>query len=158
ENDPTRLEARTKWKQAQALERDKDFEQALMLYEEAQQVLNDVTLANKIKELKTAWAVKSEAHTEARRFIYTQWPEVDESRMKERIAAARKAFETCRQAGDYLTPQKLLHVAINHDTKLKSILAGLNPDVNEEDKPLADEALKRITELADLMRDVGEFL
>src|SRR5262249_28323991 len=128
------------------------------LYEEAQQGLNDPGLAKHIDKLKKVWTPKSDEHKKAREFIYNDWPEFDADRMKEHIARARAAFDLCKKEGDYLTPQKLLRVALNHDKKLKEILADLHPDVNEDQKQPYADAVAAINDLAKLMKDVSAFL
>src|SRR5262249_8159965 len=91
-------------------------------------------------------------------FIYGQWPEFDADRMKEQIAKARAAFETCQKAGDNLTPQKLLRVALGHDAKLKEILESLQPEVNLDQRQPFDTALAAANDLSQLMKDVTKFL
>src|SRR5438445_2465951 len=71
ENDPDRLAARQKWEQAKGCERDTDYDKAIKLFEQAQQVLNDPGLATHIKKLKEVWKPKSEEHKKARDFIYS---------------------------------------------------------------------------------------
>jgi hypothetical protein len=158
ENDPARREFKAKWEQAKALEREKEYDRAIKLYEEAQQGLQDPGLGAYLDKLKAAWKPKSEAHEQARAFIYGQWPEFDADRMKEQIAKARAAFETCQKAGDNLTPQKLLRVALSHDGKLKEILEGLDPGVNLDQKQPYENALAATADLAQLMKDITRFL
>jgi hypothetical protein len=158
ENDPKRQEFVAKWEQGKALEREKEYGEAIKLYEEAQKGLNDPGLAKYLEKLKAGWEEKGAAHKEARHFIYKEWPEFDATRMKKQIEGARKAFETCRDVNDSLAPQKLLRVALSHDAKLKAILADLHPDVNEEQQKPYEDALAAINDLARLMGDVTKFL
>jgi hypothetical protein len=159
ERDPARREYKAKWEQAKALEHDMEFERALQLYEEAQKGLNDSALAKKIESLKKAWEVKSPEHKKARDFIYSaEWRDFELESLKAKIANAGQAFEACKRAGDMLTPQKLLRVAISHDTKLKKLLDDLHPDVNDDERQPHQEALSAITELGKLMKAVTQYL
>src|SRR5262249_10178416 len=147
ENDPARREFKAKWEQAKGLEREKDYDRAIKLYEEAQRGLQDPGLGAYLDKLKAAWKPKSEAHEQARAFIYGQWPEFDADRMKAQIAKARAAFETCQKAGDNLAPQKLLSVALSHNARLKEILDSLNPSVNSDQTQPYQDALNATTDL-----------
>ena len=78
--------------------------------------------------------------------------------MKEKVAKAQTAFETCKANNDYLTPKKLLRVAIGHSTKLTEILADLNPDVNADQVEAHKEALAASQALAKLIEAVKQYL
>jgi hypothetical protein len=158
DNDPEVREFLSKLEQAKAQEQQFEYGEAIKLYEEAQQGLKKEDLAKQIQKLKDDWQVKSDEHQKARQFIYQDWPEFDQARMKEKIKKAKEAFETFKKVGDRLSPRKLLRVAINHDKKLKDILAGLHPDVDEEDKEPAKDALDATTELAALIKEVTRFI
>jgi hypothetical protein len=158
ENDPVRREFLSKWEQAKGFERDTEYDRAIQLYEEAQQGLKDDGLGKHLEKLKKDWAPKSKEHETARAFIYKEWPDFDIDHAKDQIASARAAFDTCKKENDYLTPQKLLRVALGHDKKLKEFLASLNPTANEDQRQPHAEALAASNELAKLMKDVTSFL
>jgi tetratricopeptide (TPR) repeat protein len=158
ETDPNRREQLAKIAQAQALEREAEFGKALALFREAQEVLKQPMLQERIDRLAAAWKIKDNEHEMARRFIYEVWPEFDQTRMKERIAKAREAFDVYKRAGDVMTPRKFLKDAITHLAKLNQLQAGLNTEVNEDDRKQAEE-LGSLVELLDkLMGDVGDYL
>jgi hypothetical protein len=156
--DPARQGLMEKVVQAQSLERDTEFEKAIKLYEEAQEGLNDPSLKRQIEKLKAAWEIKSPEHKAARDYIYKDWPQFDQDRMKEKIDKAKKAFETCKANSDNLTPRKLLKVAIAHSTKLSQILEDLHGDVNEEQKEPQRLALEASKELGNLIDAVKKYL
>jgi hypothetical protein len=156
--DPERQGLMEKVVQAQSLERDSEFEKAIQLYDEAQQGLKDPKLERQIEKLKAAWEIKSPEHKEARAYIYKDWPQFDQDRMKEKIEKAQKAFDTCKANNDNLTPRKLLKVAIAHSTKLSQILEDLHGDVNEEQKEPQRLALEASTALGKLIDAVKRYL
>ena len=158
ERDPNRREYLQKVEQARSMERNYEYEKALKLYEQAQEGLNDPKLAQQIAKLRAAWETKSPEHKAARDFIYKDWPEFDQDHMKEKVAKARTAFETCKANNDNLTPLKLLRVAIGHSTKLTAILADLNPDVNADQVEAHKEALAASQELAKLIDAAKQYL
>jgi hypothetical protein len=161
-NDPKRQDFLKLVEQARVLEADNNYEQAIKLYEEAQEGLSDANLAKKIEKLKGAWKVKSPEHEKARQFIYKEWPasfDVNQLRdLKERIGRARQLFEVCRQAKDPLTVKKLLATAIGHQDKLQKILKELHGDVNEEQAKPQEEGLAALNALAPLLDEASTYL
>ncbi len=159
ENDPKRKELQAKVSQAQLLEGEAEFGKALALYDEVLAAgLDDPDLKKYADKLREAWKLKGDRHKQARAFIEETWPGVDPLRMKDRLAEARQAFEACRTAGDSLTPQKLIKVAVVHAAKLKERLGTLNPDVNEDDRAVARVIADTATDLNKLVKDVNAFL
>jgi hypothetical protein len=158
EKNPERRDSLQKVEQARSLERDSEYEKALKLYEEAQKELKDDKLARQIEKLRAAWETKSPEHKSAREFIYNDWPNFDQDHMKEKVAKAQTAFDTCKSNNDNLTPRKLLRVAIGHSTKLTAILADLNPDVNADQVDAHKEALAASQALAKLIELVKQYL
>jgi hypothetical protein len=157
-NDPVRREHLEKVEQARNLVRDTEFDKAIKLYEEAQVALKDDKLAQELAKLKAAWEIKGPEHEKARDYIYKDWPQFDEERMKEKIERAQKAFEVCKENKDNLTPRKLLRVAIGHSTKLNEILENLNADVNTDQRERQNAAVAANSELAKLIDAVKEYL
>jgi hypothetical protein len=161
-NDPKRLEALNLVVRARGLEAEHDYEQAIKVYEEAQEVLNDANLGKKIERLKTAWKVKGDEHREARAFAYKEWPaafDVNQLReFKDRIGRAGQMFEVCRKAEDPLTVKKLLATAIVHQEKLKDILSQLHGDVNEEQAEPQRQGQEALTALVVFLEKVSDYL
>jgi hypothetical protein len=158
-NDPKLKELQGKVTQAQLLEGEAEYGKALALYEEVLAGgLDDADLRNHYEQLKEKWKVKGAKHKQGRAFIEETWPQLDPLKMKDRLGEARQAFEACRDAGDTLTPQKLLKVAVVHAAKLKERLTTLNPDLHEDDRNTAKVIADTAAELNKLAKDVNAFL
>jgi hypothetical protein len=159
ENDPKRKELQAKVSQAQVFEGEAEFGKALELYDQVlASGLDDADLKSHYEKLKQAWDVKSDKHKQAREFIYDTFPGIEPLKLAEHMDDARQAFETCRAAGDTLSPLKLLNVALEDAGKLKEKLNSLQPDVNDDDRTIA----RHIAEVADglnkLVKDVKAYL
>jgi hypothetical protein len=159
QNDPKRKEQQAKVSQAQLLEGEAEFGKALELYDQLlNEGLDDADLRKHRDTLKTAWEPKSEKHRQARAFIYDEWPNLDLARMRDGVDQARQAFETCRDAGDVLSPQKLLKAALAHAANLTKTLTDLKPDVFEDDRNTAKNLADAGDKLKKLVQDVNSYL
>lgn len=120
-----------------------DFPEAIKVYEEALAKNNDAELRKVVDELKQGWAIKSPEHEKARKFIYEVWPNLPTAqKMKDRLSDARKAFDVCSEAGDKLTPRRLLLANNVLDARLNRQLKTLRPD-NEDDRA-AIQAIEQV--------------
>jgi hypothetical protein len=166
ENDPGRKEILELVKQAQLLEAEREFGKALEIYEKvlakiAAAGLKDPKLTDyvqHVERLKEDWAVKGEAHAEARKFIYETWPSLEPDDLKRGVGKAREALDVCRKAGDKLAPQKLAMVAQVHQGKLIQKKSELNPDLNTDDVKTAQAIEAVLEDLAKLLEEVNEVL
>jgi tetratricopeptide (TPR) repeat protein len=152
--DPTLKKARQQVEQAKLLEQEGDVDEALALYEKAQEVLKSEALKKYLAELKEQWKLKSAEHRDARHFIYEVWPDLDLAGLESRIGDARKYFEVCssKEVNDYHAARKLLKTTELHANKLLKRLGELRADINVEDEELA----KRIKALAPKLVDLGK--
>jgi hypothetical protein len=152
---------------AELREADADFAKAIELYDELlakikaagikDPKLNDYK--NHADKLKAAWKVTDAEHKAARKFIYERWPRLDTTEDLIRgVAQARDALQACCKAGDKLSPQKLLKVALNHDVKLKLRRAELNPSISSDDAQEAQEIEAVLDDLAKLLEEGREAL
>src|SRR5262249_37920292 len=90
-------------------EKEGEFAQATPLYEQVVQASPDQTKVKAhLDQLKEAWTEKGEKHKNARKFIYEIWPTLDVAQLQKNLDAAKGALAACREAGDKLTPQRLL--------------------------------------------------
>jgi hypothetical protein len=126
-----------------------EFDEALKTYEEMLTKFGNRDEIRKEKEqLEAQWKIKGEDHRHAREFIYGTWAEmktVDDLRAN--LPKARAAFDVCKQAGDRLTPQKLLLAA----TQAASIMAKAVADIDKDSD--ADKLnLKPLQQLNDELR------
>lgn len=146
--------------QAQALEDQAEYAQAIELYKKALELVGkQPDLAKHLQELERVWTPKNKDHSQARAFIYETWPKLDTVRkIKSNLEQARKAFQACREAGDHLTPGKLLLTSIAHVQLLEKELAALNPQGGED----AREKIKQIEEVAGalekFLKEVSDFV
>src|SRR5437773_7070271 len=150
-NSPEKQQLKAKIQQAQLLENDGEFEKAIQLYESiAQKNGEQSAVASHLKKLKERWQTKDENHRRARNFIYGAWPNYRTSaEMKAHMDEARKAFQTCRDAGDKLSPVKLLKANIAHTAQLNKEKEGLEPEKNEDDRA-------KFQIIADVADDLGK--
>jgi hypothetical protein len=159
EKDPKRKELEEKVQQANLLEREAEFGKAIELYQAALDGgLDDDKLREHLNELKKGWLCKDARHQKARDFIYQTWPQFDLATFSTRIDEARDALKVCRDAGDSLTPRRLLRVAVDHLGKVREKLVKLNPDEKEIDRKPAEQLGKAAEKLAALIRDVSAML
>jgi tetratricopeptide (TPR) repeat protein len=155
ENDPKRQEARALVAQGRLREDNAEYGQAIELYEKALELTGaekPPELVQSLEALKTAWAPKGDAHVQARTFIYSTWPTLKSyADIQPQLAQARKAFETCRAAGDRLSPWKLLLSNVTLSALLLSEQAGLRTQIAEE-----NDRIGKIKDLLDQIRILSE--
>jgi hypothetical protein len=146
--------------QAQLSENAGEFEKAIQLYEAiVQKEGEQSSVSSHLKKLKESWQVKDESHRQARNFIYAVWPKCNTSdKMKANMDQARKALQTCRAAGDKLSPLKLLKANIAHTAQLNKESEGLEPEKNEEDRTRFQTIADVADELKKLTEEVNAFL
>jgi hypothetical protein len=157
--DPKIKEMQIKVENAKIAEDNADFGQALTLYEEVLAAgLKDAMLAEHVAKLKAAWEVKDDKLRQARAFVYDKWPSLNLAKNKDALTEARKAFEICKGANDRLGPAKMLKVAETHIADLQKTVAGLQPDVNEDDKRTNEAIIKITDKLTKLITDVAAYL
>jgi tetratricopeptide (TPR) repeat protein len=162
EKDPRQAAWKDMVRRADLLEREAEFDKAIELY---QRVLKDAdaknvpVVAKKLEKLQAHWALKDEAHRKARAFIYDVWPKQETAaQIKARLEEARKAFLTCKEAGDILTPQKLLKtyvVLTNHVVKEGD---SLQPDAREDDLRKAKTIIALTDDLHKFNEDVKDYV
>jgi tetratricopeptide (TPR) repeat protein len=132
--------------QARLFEQDAEFEQALSLYEKVLEARPDQdNVKRRLDKLKAAWAPKNERHAKARAFLLQTWPRLDVANLVDQLKQAEEALAVCREAGDRLTPLRLIHVTPVHVAKLKERLETLRRQ-NTEDSRNQLKAIARVAE------------
>jgi tetratricopeptide (TPR) repeat protein len=132
---------------AQLLETEADFEQAIKVYEKVVKDYPEQTkIASHLEGLKKAWQPRSEEHVRARKFVYETWPTVETGELKDKLPQARKELDVLKQAGDRLTPQRLLRANERHTDKLRKHLDSLKSRRDSEDTRAAVKAIGQIAE------------
>jgi len=159
-NSPENQRLRAQVAQAQLLENDGEFEQAIQLYESIMQKGGDQSaLAAHWKKLKASWEVKDQRHQGARDFIYRDWAKYATAKeMKQHLADARQAFQICRNADDKLSPLKLLKTNIAHTVQLNKESEGLEAEKNEDDRAKIQTIADVAEELKKLTDEINTFL
>jgi hypothetical protein len=162
ETDPKRREWRDMVTRADLLEKEAEFDKAIELY---QRVLQDADaknvpkVAKKLEKLQTHWALKDEAHRKARAFIYDVWPKQETAtQIKTQLDEARKAFLTCKEAGDILTPQKLLKTHVVLSNHLIKEADSLQPDAREDDLRRAKTIIALTDDLHKFNEEINDYL
>jgi hypothetical protein len=159
ENDPKHQRWKELAEQARLLESDHEYGKAIELYEKIlSEGADDAVLRAKLEKLKAAWATKGDAHAKARKFIYEDWPDVqDTADLKAKLPQAHQALQACREAGDYLTPRMLLKVNAAHATRLEKEVEKLRPE-REDDRQAAKMLDEVINDLNKLNKEAQDYL
>jgi tetratricopeptide (TPR) repeat protein len=164
--DPQRAAWAERVEQAGLLEKIADFDQAIKIYERVLKELPEggqkPELQKHYESLKTVWN-KASDNTElakARKFIYEVWPGVNSVKgLSDNVEEARSAFDVCKNAGDYLTPQKLLVSFPKQAPLLAARLDQLKQLENHED---AVAEAKRVDDLVQKLKqletDIAKFV
>jgi hypothetical protein len=127
---------RTVLERARLLESQAEFDQALQLY---RKVLKESPDQPKVKRyldgLEQAWKINSPEHQQARDYIYNEWSKkLDTAALKAGLPKAREALAVLQNAGDHLTPQKLLQANLVHVAALKARLEVLRQRESEDNR------------------------
>jgi predicted DNA-binding antitoxin AbrB/MazE fold protein len=148
EQDPKRREAQQTWERGRLLEKEAEFQQAITAYESVVAQFDDPKLRGELQKLKDAWQLHDEQHRRADSFIYVTWPKLQKAKeIRDNLAKAKEAFETCRNYRDVLRPRKLLKVNLAHTAKIENELEGLRSE-SEDDRKTAEI----IADLADKLK------
>jgi hypothetical protein len=160
EKDPKRRKWRELAEKARLLESQAEFGEALAIFGRAlAEGCDDPQIKEHVESLRSSWATKDEAHAKARAFIYEQWPKLTKrEELRARLSRARTAFETCREAGDALSPQMLLRTNLEHSVRLTKEVEALNPRDYEDDRKIADTLLNLADDMKNLNDDIRSYL
>jgi tetratricopeptide (TPR) repeat protein len=146
---------RTLLEKARLLEKQADFEHALALYrqviQEGPAFLDLKPVQAHLDELEQGWRLRNPAHRAARDFIYQEWgKEHSPAALRDLLPRAWKALQVCQQAGDRLSPQKLLLADLEHARRLQQHLTQLRQ------QPASPKLRKEIRLLADLAAELEQ--
>jgi hypothetical protein len=161
--DPLRAELRAKANQAQLLERDAQYQQAIDLYEEvvtkgAGQPLIEPYVKH-LDQLKKDWEPKSEQHRQARAFVYETWPKLESAvKLKARLPEAQAALKAFEESGDRLSPRMLLKANTAHFTRLTKRLDDILASSSAEDKEEGRLISQINPDLVKLTEDTVKFI
>jgi hypothetical protein len=161
ENDPKKKEWLAQAQHGQQLEADWELGKAIALYDE---MLKSGAPNEKLKKeledhlaaVHEEWDPKSDAHKEARAFIYDVWPKMDDAGLLEKLPEARKAFEVCKGVNDRAGLIRLFKATEAHAVRMHQELNTLKPEINIDDEKQAKIIQDVSKGLADLAREVNE--
>jgi tetratricopeptide (TPR) repeat protein len=160
EKDPARRKWRELAEKGRLLESQAEFSQAIETYERVfAEGGDDPELRAHLDTLRQAWKVKDEGHQKAREFIRDRWAKLDKAAdLRSLLSQARSAFETCRSAGDLLTPRMLLRTNLAHSARLEKEVETLRPREFEDDRQAAENILGLADELKSLNDEIRQYL
>ena len=78
--------------------------------------------------------------------------------MRARLDEAREAFQVCKEAGDSLSPRKLLKTFVDHTARLDKEVDAFHPDQKEDDLKTAKTIIALTDDLKKLNDQVKEYL
>ncbi len=113
DNAPDKVERRVKLKElhnkAKVLEDGFDFDGALAVYRQiVKEFPEETNVKREMELLERNWALKSDAHRQAREFIFKEWPQVKTAdEVATKLPTARQKMQVCVGVNDKLTLLKL---------------------------------------------------
>jgi hypothetical protein len=123
---PATLALKKMAERAKLFEVHADFDEAIALWEKILEARPDQPqIKDHLAELKTAWLPKNAKHAEARAFLTKTWPRLEVSELSKNIAQARAALAVCKDAGDKLTPLKVMQAGLIHASNVRKQLDAL---------------------------------
>jgi hypothetical protein len=167
ENDPTAAANRKAIEglllEAKLLAQKADLDQAIAKYEEALKLTATepaakVEIEKALEELRKLWEVKSPEHANARKYIYETWANLAQPQeVREALAPARRAFETCKSAGDRISLMKMYLVGPQVLERFAENLRTLVDEaVDDEDRKKLAAYERTREDLEKLLNDVGK--
>jgi hypothetical protein len=163
EKDPRRRRLRQMAEVAQLKESEAEFDEAIDLYKKVlREGENQPALrpyADHLAKLEKDWAPKNDAQKLARLFIYKTWPGLKSAAdLKAQIGEARKALQACVEAGDRMTPLKLIKSNTAHATaltkRLDTVLSSTDAETRKEGQTIVEVS----TELEKLTTEATSFV
>ncbi|MEI7686339.1 MAG: hypothetical protein WCL32_15070 [Planctomycetota bacterium] len=121
--------------QGTILESQAQFDEAIAHFEKASVLVPEwEKLQERLKSLRKSWAIQSEDHRQARRYIVETWPKVEVSALKEQLGVVEKALEACRDADDRLTPLRFLNANAEHLAHIAKVTDKLKAARTADDR------------------------
>ena len=118
---PATLSLAKSLERARLLEGEADFDQAIALYKKVLAASPDQgKVREHLEQLEKAWNTKNAAHAAARGYLVQTWPSLSALELVDNFAKARAALRICRDAGDQLTPLKVMQATPLHAAHLKA--------------------------------------
>lgn len=131
---------------------DGDVDAAIAIYEQVvRESGNGPEPLKRLNELKTAWAVKSDEHRQARETIYQTWAKCRTADdVEQRCDAAFKALNICTKVGDRFAARKALAASV----KASEILARRDEELRQVGGEDATKKLEQLRQTATKVRAI----
>jgi hypothetical protein len=158
--EPKRQDWLRRLNEAKGLEAQALIEEALAIYRAIlKEGFDEKGLAERVQQLEKAWEPVSDAHRQARSFIYQTWPKLTSpGDLLKNLKEADEALKICINAKDRFGAMRFLTVTVAHGERLAKIYADLKPKLNIGDEEQARQ-IKEVTEKLDVMaREAQKFL
>lgn len=139
---------------------DAEYDKAIATLEDILKQSGDwPEIQRRLDGLKSGWAIQSDAHRDARKFVYEVWSKAAGVEDIERnLDRARQSFETCKKSGDKFTPRRIYAVLI----RAASWIERRNEDVRRgegDDSVRQAEALRTLSgHVKTLLGEVEQFV
>lgn len=145
---------------AKAQREEADFDAAIETYTD---ILNRFgereDVRKELDDLTDKWKIKGPDHKAARTFVYGAWTRMKTAEdVRTNLPKAREALEACKQAGDRLTPQKLLHASTGPVDLLEKEFEQLKNGESDSDKINLKQVQKLIEDLQAFLKDVSAYV
>jgi hypothetical protein len=153
---PAALARKQMLEQARLFELDADFDQAIALWEKVLEAGPDqLKVKEHLAKLKLAWTPKNPRHAEARAFLIKTWPKLEVPELQKNLSQAREALDICKEAGDKLTPIRVLRAIADHTDNVQKHLAALKRQTNVDSAPQAKAIAQAIAGLRQLHQEAS---
>jgi hypothetical protein len=140
-----------------------DLDQAIAKYEEALKLTATepgakAEIEKALEDLRKIWETKGPEHVAARKYIYETWANLAQPQeVREALTPARRAFDTCKAAGDRISLMKMYLVGPQVLERFAENLQKLVDDaVDDEDRKKLAVYERTREDLEKLLNDVGK--
>jgi hypothetical protein len=158
ENSPERKKWREQIEAARRMEKELEIDQALALYDQIPKEHRTPGLEEHVAELRKSWETDDEKLKAARRFVFKEWPGLDNEGVKAKLAEAQSAAKACKDAGDLRTLSKLFKATEAHAERMTQELPGLKIKIDPDDEARARLIGEVSPKLKDLALAINAYL
>lgn len=144
---------------ARLAESEADYDQAIALYKRVTDAGGkQPKLEAHLQQLEKAWQPRTPRHAQARVFLYDVWPKLELGDLSKNLEKARESLAACQDAGDRLTPRRLVQANVVHTANLKKKLETLRQTDSEDNRNQAKQLSVVVEGLVRLHTDAAAFL
>jgi tetratricopeptide (TPR) repeat protein len=144
---------------AQQFEKDGEIDEAILRFELALNEQPDQpALREKLDQLRKTWQLKGPDHEQVRLLIYQRWAQAEVTEIMGLLPLLRKALDTLKSHGDYLSARKLSIVNNAKLSQLNAIIDQLALRSSQEDQDELEKFAELTEQLADFQAGVIAYL